>query len=295
MKLKGNSGITLEKIKLSSAILFLVLIAVRFYQSFFLTDAATGFFTKNNLTVPFMFVLAVGAVIAVCILCYISNNLPMGDIKSRPNVLYIIAGVFFSFTLLYDGIEGIRLMMGPYISFAYMKEAVGGNLGLIAIVFAILGAIAILLSLLIHLKTGSLTGKLRIPMLFPVIWAFARTLEYFSVTVSYIKVSQLFLAIFASAFLMVFLFENARVITGTGRKDAVWFYFASGIIAAGLCFSAGLPSFVAAIAAPEKLVSYAPFELYTLGGGLYALASLFIRETEKEAVTENTDTVTEIE
>ena len=185
MKLKGNSGITLEKIKISSAALFLVLIAVRFYQSFFLTDAQTGFFTKNNLTVPFMFVLAVGTVIAVCILCYISNNLPMGDIRSRPNVLYLISGSFFAFTLLYDGINGIRLMLdGSYISFAFMKEAVGGNLGLIAIVFAVLGAIAILLSLLIHLKTGSLTGKLRIPMLFPVIWAFARTLEFFSVTVS---------------------------------------------------------------------------------------------------------------
>ena len=107
--------------------------------------------------------------------------------------------------------------------------------------------------------------------------------------------SQLFLAIFASAFLMIFLFENARVVTGTGRKDAVWFYFASGIIAAGLCFSAGLPSFVAAIVSPEKIVSYAPFELYTLGGGLYALASLFMRDEEKEAVSENTDTVTEIE
>ena len=234
MKLKGNSGITLEKIKISSAALFLVLVAVRFYQSFFLTDAKTGFFTNNNLTVPFMFILAVGTVITVCVLCYISNNLPMGDVKSRPTVFYLISGVFFAFTLLYDGIKGIRLMMEASAGgFAFMKEAAGGNLGLISIVFSVLGAVAILLSLLVHIRTGSLTGKLRIPMLFPVIWAFAKTLEFFAITVSYIKVSQLFLTIFAAAFLMIFLFENARVVTGTGRKEAVWFYFASGIIAAG--------------------------------------------------------------
>ena len=131
-------------------------------------------------------------------------------------------------------------------------------------------------------------------MLFPVIWAFAETLEFFSVTVSYLKVSQLFFAIFSAAFLMVFLFENARVLTGIGRKSSVWFFFATGIIAAGLCLCTGIPALLVAVAAPEKAVSYCPFELYTIGGGLYALASVFTRAEEKESA-QITQNVTETE
>ena len=144
------------------------------------------------------------------------------------------------------------------------------------------------------MKTGSLTGKLSIPMLFPVIWAFAETLKFFAVTVSYLKVSQLFLAIFSAAFLMVFLFENARVLTGIGRKASLWFFFSSGIIAAGLCLCTGIPALVVSVIAPENTVSYCPFELYTLGGGLYALASVFSRAAEKESA-EISENVTETE
>ena len=145
---------------------------------------------------------------------------------------------------------------------------------------------------MLYVKTGTLTGKLKIPMLFPVLWAFAETLGFFSVTVSYIKISQLFLAIYSAAFLMLFLFENARVTTGIGRKAALWFYYATGIIAAGFCVATGVPALLAAVFKPELVVEYCPFELYTLGGGLYAFASLFVRAEETAEIN---DTVTENE
>ena len=294
MKLKDNQFLTLKNIKLVSAVLFVLLLAVRIYQSFALTDGATGFFTSDNITVPLMFILAVGTVIFVAAACYITKNFPGGDVKEKPPVIYLVAGIFFSFVLLYDGLKGVKAMLNAGGGLSSMKAAVGGNLGMISAVFAVLAAFAILASLFIYIKTGSLTGKLSIPMLFPVIWAFAETLEFFSVTVSYLKVSQLFFAIFSAAFLMVFLFENARVLTGIGRKSSVWFFFATGIIAAGLCLCTGIPALLVAVAAPEKAVSYCPFELYTIGGGLYALASVFTRAEEKESA-QITQNVTETE
>lgn len=292
MKLKGNALLSLKTVKLTSLVLFGLLLAVRIYQTFLLTDGETGFFTNNNITVPLMFILSAGAAAVVCILCYLIKDFPAGDVKKRTSPLYVGAGLFFAFTLLYEGLKSVKLMISAGGSFSSVKEAAGGNVGLIGAVFSILGAGAILLSVFSYIKTGTLTGKLKIPMLFPVLWAFAETLGFFSVTVSYIKIPQLFLAIYSAAFLMLFLFENARVTTGIGRKSALWFYYATGIIAAGFCLATGIPSLLASVFKPELVVSYCPFELYTLGGGLYALASLFVRAEEKAEIT---DTVTETE
>lgn len=292
MKLKGNALLSLKTVKLTSLVLFGLLLAVRIYQTFLLTDGETGFFTNNNITVPLMFILSAGAAVVVCILCYLIKDFPAGDVKKRTSPLYVGAGLFFAFTLLYEGLKSVKLMISAGVSFSSVKEAAGGNVGLIGAVFSILGAGAILLSVFSYIKTGTLTGKLKIPMLFPVLWAFAETLGFFSVTVSYIKIPQLFLAIYSAAFLMLFLFENARVTTGIGRKSALWFYYATGIIAAGFCLATGIPSLLATVFKPELVVSYCPFELYTLGGGLYALASLFVRAEETAEIT---DTVTETE
>lgn len=292
MKLKGNALLSLKTVKLTSLVLFGLLLAVRIYQTFLLTDGETGFFTNNNITVPLMFILSAGAAAVVCILCYLIKDFPAGDVKKRTSPLYVGAGLFFAFTLLYEGLKSVKLMISAGGSFSSVKEAAGGNVGLIGAVFSILGAGAILLSVFSYIKTGTLTGKLKIPMLFPVLWAFAETLGFFSVTVSYIKIPQLFLAIYSAAFLMLFLFENARVTTGIGRKSALWFYYATGIIAAGFCLATGIPALLASVFKPELVVSYCPFELYTLGGGLYALASLFVRAEETAEIT---DTVTETE
>lgn len=295
MKIKGSAILSLKTVKVASAVLFGLLLILRIYQTFLLTDGETGFFTSNNITVPLMFILSAGTAAVVCILCYLIKDFPSGDVKKHTSPLYAGAGLFFAFTLLYEGLKSLKLMLGAGGSFPAMKEAVGGNTGIISAVFSLLGAAAVLLSVFSYIKTGTLTGKLKIPMLFPVLWAFAETLGFFSVTVSYIKISQLFLAIYSVAFLMLFLFENARVTTGIGRKSALWFYYASGIIAAGFCFATGVPALFAAIFKPELVVSYCPFELYTLGGGLYALASLFVRAEEKEETAEIPENVTETE
>ena len=296
MKIKGNSGISLKTVSAVSAVMFGLLFVLRLYHIFFLTDGTTGFFTKHDITTAAMYVLFVGSVIAVCVLCYICGNMPAGEVKKKTSLLYTVAGFLFSFSLLYDGIKGLRKVLSAGSgNWDMMKEAAGGNIGLFSSIFAFLGAAVILISVILYLKNGALTGKLRLPMLFPVIWAFLRTLGFFSVTVSYVKVSQLLLTIFAAAFLMVFLFENARVTADVGRKQALWFFYATGIIAAGLSLCSSVPALLASIFAPEKLVSYCPFELYALAGGLYALASLTVRDAISCDTAEITESVTETE
>lgn len=283
MKIKENSAITLKKAGLISFILFALTAVVRAYQAFALTDGRTGFFSGHNLTVPLMYILAAAAVLVTLGLFYVSGNLPEGDLKKKPSLLYVLSAVFFGFSLIWDGIKSVRLFLGTEGGFSAQKEAVGGNAGLVSMVFALLGGLSILLSLIIYVRSGSLTGKLKLPLLFPVLWAFSECLGFFSITVSYVKVAQLLLAIFSAAFLMVFLFENARVLTGIGRRESLRFFFATGFITAGLSLASGVPNMLVALLAPENAVSYTPFELYTVAGGLYALASVLARDTQTAA------------
>ncbi len=297
MKIKGNSDVAAKKAGLISFALFFVLFAIRLYQSFALTDGKTGFFTQTDFTVTLMYILFAAAIIVTSALFYVAKGLPEGDIKKKPSLTFVAASVLFAFSLVWDGIKGLGTFMFVTDGFEAQKEAVGGNAGLVSIVFAFLGGLSILLSLAVYLKTGSLTGKMKLPMLFPVIWAFVECLSFFSITISYVKVGQLLLSIFSVAFLMVFLFENARVLTGLGRKEALWFFFATGFISAGLSLASGVPSLLVSVFAPEKAVEYCPFELYSIAGGLYALASVLSRDeqTADEASSEEEASATEDE
>ena len=179
MKMKGSALLSLKTVKAASAVLFGLLLLVRIYQTFMLTDGETGFFVNNNITVPLMFILSAGAAAVICILCYLIKDFPGGDVKKRVSPLYAGAGLVFALTLLYEGISDVKLMIAAGTGFSGAKEAVGGNVGLIGTVFSLLGAVAVILSVISYVKTGTLTGKLKIPMLFPVIWAFSETLGFF--------------------------------------------------------------------------------------------------------------------
>lgn len=299
MKLKGKSGISLRIILFAGLVGFSVLTALRFYQTFALIDGSTGFFTSNNITVILMYALLALCIIGVICLCYVCGDLPTGKSAEKVSFVSAAAGFLFSIVLMYDGLKDLfsaNVFGRGEFSVALLKDALGGSIGFMSVIFAILGSIVILIETLFVAGGKKIPAFLKLPMLLPVLWAFTKTLGFFSVTVSYIKVSQLFFAIFSAAFLMVFLFENARMASDIGRKNAVWFFFASGIIAAGLSFSASLPYLAAAIIAPEKIVSYCPFEIYNIAGGIYCIAAMIRRfgvsTSEDEAPSENIVTET---
>ncbi len=295
MKLKGNSGISLKNISILTMGLGAVLLILRIYQSLALTDGQTGFFTENNFSTVLFYIIAALTVLVPTILCFVCSDLPSGELRKKPSFLYIFSVIFFAAALLVEGVKKLQLFFSAAGPFALKKEAVGGNIGLFLMIFSLLSVVSLLLSLVLYVKDGTLTGKLKIPMLFPVIWAFLKTLGFFSVTVSYIKVVNLLLTIFAFAFIMVFLFENARVSTGIGRRNALWFFFASGLIGVALCFSAGIPTLIAHFFAPDKEISYCPYDLTLITAGLYALTSVLSRigvyeeaEVQVEDTPENT-------
>ncbi len=306
--LKGKTGFSLKLIALISVVLFTVLVAVRLYHTFFNIDGATGYFIKNDFTVLPMYILTVLGVILVCAFCYVSGDTDRGKTVGKASFIGAVTGILFGLSVVYEGavnlFDGIRaipshVIPGGRVSLSVLTEAFGGRIELLATVFAILGGIVILAEGVISASGREIPSFMKLPMLIPVLWAFLETLTFFSVTVSYLEVSQMFFEIFSRAFLMVFLFEHARVVSGIGKKDSSWFFFASGILAAGFLFMAGVPYFLASLFATDKIVSYCPFEFYVLAGGLYAVATVIKRSGREEAEAEipvkplNTEDVTE--
>lgn len=306
--LKGKTGFSLKLIALISAVLFGALAAVRIYQTFFNIDPATGYFIRNDFTVLPMYIFIILGVILVSALCYVSGDMARGKTVGKASFIGAATGILFGLSVVYEGavslFDGMRavpmhIIPGESVSFSVITEAFGGKIEFFATVCAILGGIVILAEGVISASGREIPSFMMLPMLIPVLWAFLETLTFFSVTVSYLEVSQLFFEIFSRAFLMVFLFEHARMVSGIGKKDSSWFFFASGILAAGFLFMAGVPYFLASLFATDKIVSYCPFEFYVIAGGLYAVATVIKRSGREEDESEipvmplNTEDVTE--
>lgn len=293
---KENFGSKVKTVGLVACVLYVFLFALRVYQTFSLTQQGSGFFTEHNITTVIMYILAVAAPVVTCVLCYVhSKSFPSG-IPQKQSFVYIAGCFFFAFTLIYDAWADIGVIKEAG-GFAFAKEALGGGIKVFAPLLALLSAVIVPVCCVFATNNEKLRKSLAIPMLIPVCWSILRLTDLFSVTISFLKVAQLFLSIFAMLFGMLFLFENARYMTGVGKEKSVWFFYVSGITSAGLGLCAGIPSFVCALFSPELAVSSCPFEPFYLGLAVFSLVSVIAAAKTKNvnaAPDSDTQEVTEI-
>lgn len=289
MKLKGSlEKFDIKKLSLVALLLFVLTLALRFWQLFALTDPATGFFTNHShFTVPLFYVLAIGSVLAIVALAYLASGTGSGKTEHRKDYLLASCSVLFAVPLALEGVNGLRSLvsyMGSYYGFAEAIKAMGGYIYLAAPVFALLSALTMILNGVSFATGAPLIRRLKILLLCPALWAFFLTISYFKITVSYVKVSQLMLTIFADAFLMIFLFEYARFISGIGIRDSIHAFYGSGLAAALLLLATELPNLFFTLFAKEKLVVHCGFGLYNLLGAFFVIAALLyaIRNRQEE-------------
>lgn len=304
LKLKGKTGFSLKKIAVTATVIYALLTVLRIYQTFFTIDGATGFFNAGDITAIPMYILSIGSVLLVCAFCFVSGDCKRGEINKKGNILYGISAVLLALMMFISGGKGIFDAFGAdsVYSFTFIinggfnavKEAFGGVIGLLSVVFSFLGGIVVLTDGIFSALGKELPSFMKLPMLLPVAWAFSETLALFSITVNYVRVSQMLLHIFALVFTMVFLFENARLSSDIGKKDSLWFFYASGIVSAGLSFSSCIPYLLASVFAPEKIVSDCPFDLFVIACGIFAVAAMIRRsgaEADEEAAVSVSETL----
>ena len=85
----------------------------------------------------------------------------------------------------------------------------------------------------------------RVLTLMPLLWGIARLLGHFSRTISYLRVSDLFLNIMSMVLLLLFFMAAAQVISGVNAEKKMWRLVAVGLPAAAFLLLAFLPRLVA--------------------------------------------------
>ena len=183
MKIKGSAKkLTAKAVIIAAAVLGGLLLALRCWQSFALIDPATGFFTDHkNITVMPSYILAVGIALIVPLLAYLTPLSKAEYIAPAKRPLHALG----------------CLALGAAIALDAVKPLFGEEKTRLTFVTALLGAAAAVA--LINCNTAFLTGgdsvrKVKILMVFPALWALAKTLTYFSYYTSYIKTSALLIA-----------------------------------------------------------------------------------------------------
>lgn len=289
MKISKVSKLTLRNIFICSAAAFAAMLALRFYQLFSITDPDTGFFTDHsNFTVPVFYVFAVVFVIGLYILCFLCSDIPENSLGEKKSVVHGVLTLLFSGALLHSGTVGVLTVFDTYKvygSFKAVGSAMGGALYAVTPFLALLAGVILLIDAIAFITGKMFIKKLKICQVFPVLWAFSVTVEYFSITASYLKMTQLMLTIFSSAFLMLFLFNYARFISGIGFDKNGASFFATGFISAFLLLVTSIPNLWFKLFAPEKTVVYCPFVLYNFFAGLFVVSAvIYVMRNRKAGV-----------
>lgn len=286
MKNSEKKSDAVKDICVAAGVLFALLLVVVIYQTFAIMQPETGFFIEHDISVPIFYILAIGGVVFVCCHSYINAKSIYRAPMEKPSAAYVVSSILFALTVLYDSVVEFIELKAEKAAYIENEEEIRSIFGNMKDFTPLLGAItAVVLIVSVY---GSGNEKMRkilgIPMLVPTLWGVLKLTDLFSVNISFLKVAPMLIAVFSQLFLMVFLFENSRYTVGVGRKGSCWFFFASGLIAAGLGICICIPTLLCKIFTPENSITMFNVDLYWYFGALWALVSVIEAAKSKNTV-----------
>lgn len=279
MNIKGSvKKLDAKKLFLIFGILGAAFCALRLYQTLTLIDRSTGFFTdKSNVTVALFFILSICLVVAAPLLFYLAPLSKAEGIQIEKNKFHGVTSILFSLSLIFSVLDAYGMIKikasEPDSRTGLAAGLSGAKIPLALFVTGVLSLIVLFLD-----GVGFLTGKdfirkLKISHLFPSLWALSATINYFTITVSYLNNTSLLIAIFGNVFLMIFLYEYGRKVVGIAGDLNSPSFFATGILAAIALLTTTLCT-LPEIISSDNAILYCGFEIYRLTAGLFALSAM---------------------
>lgn len=286
------NGITAVKVLIAFAVMFVPVIAMKAYHMLKFTDPATGFFyNRTDITVYIYYAITVAAVLILCALSYFSargGNLPKGKVFRRRSVVTGVLALGAAACLGYRAyevyVELSLVAANNQLTLLNASRSTGYNVFFLGqLIFGALGALWLLLYAVARISGKNFCKKLGILSLAPAVWGACRVIEYFTVTISYLNVAELFCDIFSAVLIMVFLFCLARCAVDIEGDNAVWTVFASGLSAALITLSTQLIRiFLMVSGRDEMLVTNRPFSILYFVFGIFALSEVMFAALHKK-------------
>ncbi|MDR1465352.1 MAG: hypothetical protein LBJ11_08660 [Oscillospiraceae bacterium] len=274
------------------SLLLLELLPLRMLHMIFLVEPETGFWSRINASVYVFFALVGVVILLPVVFSMIGKRSASLDFGRRERAAEGMAAWFFAAALVFDALAAFfyfNLILTGYARDElvvatesnspmqyYLKS--GAVAALMEGLFGAAGAV-----FFVTLGIQDLFRKARMPlnrllMLMPLFWTVCRLLRRFTRTISYVRVSDLFLDLLMLAALMIFFLAFAQVLGGIGgfRKEAR--LLGAGIPAAVLALVCFVPRFVLLLIGKGGALSQdAPVEPCDLAAALFILTFLYGR------------------
>ncbi len=279
------------------------LIVLRVVQSLNMINPSTGFFyDRSNISVPLFYILAGCVALLPPVLAYLCPLSRAEGFAAEKRPLHALFCLLFALTIVWDILVYadavtnqkndflffVRIDNGSFSVLTAGNKLFSGTNSRLPAATCIAGALACV-SLVICASAFFLgrpyTKKARLLHIFPVFWAMCKTMSYLPINVSFLQNSALLTCIFGDMFLMIFLFEYARKVTGIAGDGNSPAYLATALSAAVLQLAAAVTGLVGLLPGRTPFI-YAEFAPYRVAAALFCITAVavLLRDTAPDYV-----------
>lgn len=237
----------------------LIALPVRLYQTLFLLEADTGFYTDGNLSTGIVFI----TLMAACVLLYVDTArgaapVPRLPIRSLPAA---VASMFTGF--LFCGQSLFSLLGTPSVENELTNRILAAA--------GILAGLTLLVQAYGHAVGRNFWSEHPLPALLPPVWGCVCLVALFITYSGSVNIAENVYDTFSVVFLLLFFFAYAKLHAGMeperSARNAVRF----GLMAVSFAAVTVLPELILKMMGVSPVTSY-PFGMYLMNG----MAALFI-------------------
>ncbi len=259
-----------------------IMLPIRLYQLFAVTELETGFFTETDFSVTLLYGLIALSVAAFMILSYISRELPSPMLPVGKNYVLGISSLVFGAALFYDGITGLLDIIPSTASSVQIVldvaatniQSMGGFPVVSRIFFAFLSFVWFVVFAVSHFGGNTNYKNYKILALMPVCWALSRLVTYLTNPINFLKIAELLFELFMLLFFMLFFITAARITTGVFSENCMWGIYGYGFSAAVFASLVTVPRLVLLAVGREPVSGY-EFEPADLGTLVFIICYIF--------------------
>lgn len=271
--MENKKSIDFKKIFIVGAVSLVLLIPLRLYQLFFLTeDDKSGFLTRINASVYVFFALLVVSLIVLFVLVSVTNKVTASkSVRGKSRALSIGSGLFalgLAYDVAYCASTFIKSLLS-YSSGTSVMSYIFSNGMLAVILEAVCGLLACIYFILFALSYSD--GKTtyydyKFLAIMPLFWTMFRMVRRFMTKISFLVVPDLLLELALLAFMMLFFMSFARISSQICQKNEMRKAMKYGLISALIAMLLGVTRLAVTLCGKSSLLpadfAFIPADLF---------------------------------